>query len=306
MFLEIGSSESWSSVEAVNKGWSRDKKYRIRTAAGGSLLLRISDISDYAAKKKEFGIVEKYAGLGFEMSRPLEFGVCGGGKYVYMLLTWVEGRDAEEVLPQLSPEEQYRLGRKAGEILRRIHSLPAAEEDLPKQDRRAYKLYQLEQYETSAVRIPGDETAAAYVKAHIGEIWKMPPVYLHGDFHPGNLICTDAGPLGVIDFNRWAAGDPWEEFYKLDSFGIEVSVPYCIGQIDAYFRDRIPEEFWTVNAVYVAHASLYSVKWAERFGREEMDGMVRRAKAAFAAYDDFRRCIPKWYTDSFSRRYRGE
>lgn len=59
-------------------------------------------------------------------------------------------------------------------------------------------------------------------------------------------------------------GDPYEEFYKLESFGTEVSIPYCIGQIDAYFNDSVPMDFWIANAVYVAQASLYSIKWAEK------------------------------------------
>lgn len=73
------------------------------------------------------------------------------------------------------------------------------------------------------------------------------------------------GEIGVIDFNRWEVGDPYEEFYKLESFARELSVPYCIGQIQAYFNDEVPGDFWSILAVYVAHASLFSVKWAEKF-----------------------------------------
>lgn len=50
-------------------------------------------------------------------------------------------------------------------------------------------------------------------------------------------------------------------------------------------------------AVYVAHASLYSIKWAEKFGQEDVDGMTERCRRAFDNYDDFRRHIPKWYAD---------
>ena len=103
------------------------------------------------------------------------------------------------------------------------------------------------------------------------------------------------GSIGVIDFNRWEVGDPWEEFYKLQSFGKEVSVPYCVGQINAYFNGDPPEDFWRVLAVYVAWSSLFSIKWAEQFGSEEIAGMVRRCKAAFADFDDFRRVVPCWY-----------
>ena len=42
-------------------------------------------------------------------------------------------------------------------------------------------------------------------------------------------------------------GDPYEEFYKLESFGVEVSIPYCIGQIDAYFEDAVPIDLGTMN-----------------------------------------------------------
>jgi hypothetical protein len=104
-----------------------------------------------------------------------------------------------------------------------------------------------------------------------------------------------SGTIGVIDFNRWEVGDPWEEFYKLESFGREVSVPYCAGQIDAYFEDAVPEDFWETLAVYVAHASLYSIKWAEKFGQEDIDGMVRRCLAAMEHYDGFKKVIPSWY-----------
>lgn len=42
------------------------------------------------------------------------------------------GEDPEEVLPALSKEKQYRLGRGAGEILRATHALPPDASDVPK------------------------------------------------------------------------------------------------------------------------------------------------------------------------------
>ena len=102
----------------------------------------------------------------------------------------------------------------------------------------------------------------------------------------------------MIDFNRWEIGDPYEEFYKLESFGVEVSIPYCVGQINAYFNEEIPLEFWETLAVYVAHASLFSIKWAEKFGQADVDGMIERCQRAFEHYDDFRVMIPKWYVNN--------
>lgn len=296
-FSDIPGFGTWESVELLSKGWSTDKKYIVKTKAGEKLLLRIADAECFEQKKKEYDIICKYATLGFEMSKPLVFGLCDKGQLTYMLLTWVEGEDLEDALPKLTEKEQYELGRSAGRILSQIHSIPVAEEDIPAQSKIMKKLTQLERYEQSAVRIAGDETAIQYVKDNIHKLWLESPVYMHGDFHPGNLILTPNKTLGVIDFNRWEVGDPYEEFYKLESFGVEVSVPYCIGQIDAYFNNEVPMQFWETLAVYVAHASLFSIKWAEKFGQKEIDGMVVRCKAAMEHYDGFKSVVPSWYVE---------
>lgn len=296
MFMDIAKSKDWMNTTLISKGWSSDKKYLVEAADGKLQLLRISDIEEYESKKKEYEIITKYSRLGINMSMPIEFGICNEGKNVYMLLSWVEGRDLEEVLPELSEQNQYKLGRQAGTILRKIHSIPLDPADVPATTKREKKLVQLARYEESNVRISGDEIAVAYVKENINSIWRKTPAYMHGDFHPGNLIYMQDGSIGVIDFNRWEVGDPYEEFYKLESFGIEISIPYCIGQIDAYFNDDVPENFWTANAVYVAQASLFSIKWAEKFGQDEIDGMVRRARASMKNFDNFNLSVPKWYS----------
>ncbi|MGN0157815.1 MAG: aminoglycoside phosphotransferase family protein [Brotaphodocola sp.] len=291
-------SINWETVDLISKGWSSDKKYLVKTKTGECLLLRVSGIEKYNAKKKEFEIIKKYSKLGINMSMPVEFGICNKGENVYMLLTWIEGKDLEEILSDLPEEKQYQLGREAGIILRKIHSIQVDDKDIPVETKKTKKLMQLLRYEKSQVRVPGDEIAIKYVKDNIGQIWKTQLVYMHGDYHPGNLIYMNNGAIGVIDFNRWEVGDPYEEFYKLEMFGIENSIPYCIGQIDAYFEDDVPDEFWVTNAVYVAHASLCSIKWAEKFGQKEIDGMVERCKIVFDDYDNFKLHIPKWYSYS--------
>jgi aminoglycoside phosphotransferase (APT) family kinase protein len=300
----ISNSSTWLSCEKIAKGWSSDEKYIIETNNGQKLLLRISDISDYEGKKKEFEIVQKYSKLGFAMSSPVDFGICNEGKSCYMLLTYVEGRDLEEALPTLTEKEQYLLGREAGKILRKIHSIPIDESDIPKETKQKKKLWQLSKYEDSPnLRVENDETAIEFVKNNIDLIWKEQPVYQHGDFHPGNLIYMNDGKIGVIDFNRWEVGDPYEEFYKLESFGIEVSIPYSIGQIDAYFDDEIPTDFWGALTVYCAWSALFSIKWAEKFGQADIDGMVERCHRAFKNYDNFNLIVPKWYDADLKRKY---
>ena len=164
MFEDIKNSSDWQSVDKVSKGWSSDSKYFIKTKEGKMLLLRISDMEQYETKKKEYEIVEKYSKLGFLMSQPIDFGICNNGKNVYMLLTWIEGKDLEEVLSDLTEEQQYQLGRQAGKILKKIHSIDVDINDIPKDTKKSKKLQQLSRYEESHVRIDGDEIAIKYVK----------------------------------------------------------------------------------------------------------------------------------------------
>lgn len=295
MYEDIIGYDKWSLIEKINRGWSDDVKYYIETLDNQKLVLRISTIEKYEAKKKEYEVIQRYAELGFIMSQPLSFGVCNHNQNTYMLLTWIEGEDLELALPKLDPEQQYLLGREAGSILKKIHSLEVPDDEIPSITKIPKKRRQIQSYIESNIRIAEDEDVLKFINENLDKLWSTPPVYQHGDFHPGNLILTPEGKIGVIDFNRWEIGDPYEEFYKLESFGTDFSIPYCRGQIDSYFKDQVPEEFWKILAVYVAHASLYSIKWAEKFGQDDVDHMIGICKKSLLHYDNFKRYIPSWY-----------
>ncbi len=115
----------------------------------------------------------------------------------------MDSQEIEEILPRLTEEKQYHLGRNAGKIFKKIYSIQAEYDDIPKDSKKDKKLLQLQRYEQSSVRINEDETAINYVKNHIDLIWKQNPVYLYGNYHPGNLIYTKENSIGVIDFNCW-------------------------------------------------------------------------------------------------------
>ena len=123
--IDIPNYKDFTKIEPINKGWSSDKKYYIETINGEKLLLRVSDISEYNKKKAEFEAVKLVAEQGVSMSQPIDFGVCNDGNSIYTLLSWAEGKDAEVVISTLSENEQYELGVKAGELLAKIHSIPA-------------------------------------------------------------------------------------------------------------------------------------------------------------------------------------
>ena len=117
--------DHFSEIIPISKGMSSDKKYRIITADGADMLLRVADIAEQTKKKTEFDFLQQVCALGVPACLPVDFGICNNGKSVYQLVTWVEGEEVERALPHLSEAQQYDLGLQAGKALRLVHSLPA-------------------------------------------------------------------------------------------------------------------------------------------------------------------------------------
>ena len=109
--------------EPVEKGWSVDKKYKVTLSDGRLLLLRISPDHRREAVETCFSRMREAEALGISMCRALEWGECSEG--IYFLQSWVEGADAEAVIPTLPPLLQYRCGLAVGRDLRRLHTMPA-------------------------------------------------------------------------------------------------------------------------------------------------------------------------------------
>ncbi|MDQ0459204.1 aminoglycoside phosphotransferase family protein [Clostridium sardiniense] len=301
--MDIPDYKYWTLIKKIDKGWSADIKYYIEDCNKNKLLLRLSDISMLNPKKKEFEIIKKYNSLPFEMSKVISFGICNSKQNIYILLTWVEGESLITALPKLSEKAQYRLGLEAGNILKEIHSIPIRKSDMPVENRQERKVKKLIKYENSSIRIDNDQDVLKFIKKNINKLNSLPPVYTHGDFHVGNLILTPHNTIGVIDFNRWKCGDVYEEFYKVQFFDIEVSIPFSIGQIDGYFNNDPPFKFWDILSVYVAHSSLTAINWAETFGEDEINGMKLRCINAFKDFNNFKSIIPNWYKDNY-KKYR--
>ncbi|WP_297637339.1 phosphotransferase [uncultured Clostridium sp.] len=296
---DIPNYKNWKVIEKINKGWSKDSKFYIENFDGDKLLVRISDRSNYGDKLEEFKFIKKCNKLSFAMSKAIEMGFCNNGNSVYMLLTWVDGNSLNEVLSDFTESEQYKLGIEAGKILKSIHSLKSdTNENIMPSYKREKMLEKLIRYENSKNRVKEDKVAIDFVKNNIGKIDLSIPVYKHGDYHVGNLVLTSNGNIGVIDFNRWEYGDRVEEFHKIQSFDVEVSIPFSIGQIHGYFDGNPNLEFWSILAVYVAYTSLNSIAWAEKFGEKEIKEMQKRCIMAFKDYDNFKNIIPSWYKDN--------
>lgn len=298
IFEDISGYSEWSIISKIEKGWSKDMKYYIRNKDGQEFLLRVSEISELEKKSREYENLSKISGLNINMSMPLNFGVCSNNTKVFSLLSWVHGDDAEKVLPNLTKEEQYGLGVESGEILAKIHSLPIPE-GLPNWSETFNKKIDrnINNYNNCNIKIPNGEKIIKYILDNRYLLNSRKQSIQHGDYHVGNLLVTKNNKIGVIDFNRYGFGDPWEEFNRI-SFSHSVSIPFTIGQIEGYFDRNVPNEFFKLLALYMGSNALASIPWSIPFGEKEINVMLNNTNNMMEYFKDFNTVIPTWFKSS--------
>ena len=277
----------------INKGWSRDKKYCVTDENGTRYLLRVSDISEYDAKKAEFEMMRQVSALGVPMCQPIEFGVCDEG--VFSLQSWIDGDDAEEVISTLSDTEQYVYGLEAGRILKKIHSIPAPamKEDWEARFNRKMD-YKIQKYNECPLKYENGQAFIDYINENRYLLKDRPQTYQHGDYHIGNMMIGRDKKLYIIDFNRNDYGDPWEEFNRI-VWGAQKSSLFASGMVNGYFENNVTLEFWKLLALYISSNRLSSVPWAIPFGEEQIGVMVNQAKEVLEWYDNMKNPVPAWY-----------
>ena len=288
----------------INKGWSSDKKYCVTDKNGTRYLLRVSDIAEYDKKQLEFNMMKQVAALDVPMCQPIEFGVCDEG--VYSIQSWIDGEDAEEIIPVLSDTEQYVYGLEAGRILKRIHSIPApaTQEDWEVWFNRKMD-YKIKKYGECPIKYENGQAFIDYINENRHLLKGRPQTYQHGDYHIGNMMIGRDGKLYIIDFNRNDYGDPWEDI-KAITWDVEASQMFASGRINGYFDSDVPEEFWRIFALYISCGILSSLPWAIPFGEEQIQVMVNQAKEVLSWYDNMRNPVPTWYFKGYYLQYINE
>ena len=280
------------SKEPINKGWSCDSKYCVTTADGKRYLLRITPEENSASRAEMFRMQKQVAALGVAMCKPVEFGKCEEG--VYQFQTWIDGTDAEKVIPYLTESEQYTLGLDAGRILKVIHSIPAPngieewETRFNKKIDRKIKMYQ----ECPIHYVNGDRIID-YIEDNRYLLTNRPQCFQHGDYHIGNMMIAD-GELVIIDFDRYDFGDPWEEFNRI-VWSAQCSPLFASGIVNGYFDHEVPMDFWKLLLLYISSNLLSSLPWAIPFGEMEMNTMIGQAKEVEYWYDNMNNLIPTWW-----------
>ncbi|MBQ4639460.1 MAG: phosphotransferase [Clostridia bacterium] len=279
--------------EAINKGWSGDEKYCVTDEKGQKYLLRTAPIGQLDNKRMEFAWMQKAQELNIPMCRP----ICmdENETQVITVHSWVDGQDAEDVVPALLEEVQYRYGYNAGQCLKKLHSLPAPEWVPEWEDRFNQKIdRKIGMYLECPLKYEGGEAFIEYLNRNRHLLKNRPLTFQHGDYHIGNMMIGNDGRLYVIDFNRFDFGDPWEEFNRIVWCGQKAPV-FAAGMVDGYFDGRVPEEFWALLALYIASNALGSLPWAIPFGEEEIQVMIKQGQDVLSWYDHMQSIVPSWY-----------
>lgn len=296
-FVYLIGKEVWAAMnfekrELMDKGWSGDRKFCVTDDAGKRYLLRISPIERREMVERTFLWMKKADRLGISMCRAIECGVCEEG--VYVLHSWVEGKDAEEMMPQFPGERQYAYGLDAGRALRKIHSLAAEGEHCWEEHFNRKIDRKLKGYEECPLKYEKGEVMIEFIRQNRHLLANRPVTYQHGDFHIGNMMIDNDGNLVIIDFDRDDFGDPWEEFNRI-VWSAQCAPEFASGIVDGYFDGDVPSDFWRLLALYIATNTLSSLPWAIPFGEKEISVMRQQCDEVLKWYDDMKKTVPAWY-----------
>ena len=297
---DILGGERFIAATPIEKGWSEDKKYCVTNTNGEKYLLRITPIERYENRKALFAMLEQVATLDIPMCLPIEFGTCANG--VYSLQSWIDGEDLETVLPSLPETEQYVLGLKASEILRKIHSLPV-QENTPEWSSRFFGVMdeRIIAFQNCGISFDNDSLVLDFLKNNRHLLHNCPQSFRHGDYSIGNMIMSDTKDIAVIDwevddFDNY--GDPWLDFTDV-VWGADKSPHFASGLIKGYFGKEPPYEFWERLMFYVFTGITSSIQWVARTHKGALENEVRLCGEALCWYDNMKNPVPTWYRKGY-------
>lgn len=159
------------------------------------------------------GVAARLAPTGMRVPAPLVYGTAAEGyPWAWSVVPWMEGERAMD-------ESRPARGSWAPTLARALDALHVdAPEEYPVNPFRGFPLATradavAERLRT--VRDAGILSAASTIRLETvwraglaAAAWDRPPVWIHGDMHPGNLVTHEGALTGIIDFGDVTAGDP--------------------------------------------------------------------------------------------------
>ncbi|MDA2385719.1 aminoglycoside phosphotransferase family protein [Bacillus cereus] len=283
----------------ISKGFSFDEKYKIELESGASYFIKVCDSSYFERKQEEYEYMQQLDSLHIPMPKLIHFISLTKFNKCVQVFEWIDGLDGEDILRTLSTEEQYRAGKKAGEVLKKIH-LVEKEDKSNSWEMSIWSKYEryleaLKEYEVDFFHL---NTVIDFVGNHKDLLKNRPIVFLHDDFHPANIMIDQNEFRAVIDFARFDIGDPIHDFHKVALFTTNISKPFAVGQVHGYCGGEPDLHFWKLYSLYAAMIFPADIVWTNRSTSHLVDDMKERLNGILENHNHFSSYIPKWYQSS--------
>ena len=209
--LVAGQFPQWADlpIRPVDRsGWD-NHSFRL----GDDMLVRLPSARRYAGQveKEQRWLPELRPRLPLAIPEPLAMGEPGEGyPWRWSVYRWLEGEAADGAV--IADLERFAVDL-AG-FLRALQAVDASGGPAPRRENfhrgGSLAVYDGEVWAALAAlggRVDGAAALGIWRRA-LGSTWAGPPVWVHGDVAPGNLLVRDGWLAAVIDFGQLAAGDP--------------------------------------------------------------------------------------------------
>ncbi len=196
-------------VKRIEPGGWDNRNFRL----GDEMVVRLPSAACYGAQieKEQRWLPILARGLPLPVPVPLALGQPGKiYPWHWSVYGWIKG---ETVAPhRLADSVQF--ARSLAAFLVALHRIDASAGPAPG-DHNFYRGAPLEHYDRETreaiARLNGSIDASKVVgawEAALGSRWRQPPVWVHGDISPENLLVLEGGLSAVIDFGCCGVGDP--------------------------------------------------------------------------------------------------
>lgn len=205
----------WSALPihpVANGGWD-NRSFRL----GDAYVLRLPSAAAYAGQvdKEQAWLPVLAPQLPLAIPTPVAKGAPGRGyPFFWSVYRWLPGKPAASA----TIADRTAFAERLAGFVRALHHIDPAGAPAPG-DENYFRGGSISHYDAEA-RDAIDRLEAGWPKSALlsiweegaGTVWSHPPLWVHGDMSPGNLL-VDKGVLSaVIDFGQLCVGDPACDF----------------------------------------------------------------------------------------------